>query len=70
MSPPVWDELPDDVAWFAKQLIGNGFTETLREPGPTDSGVIAFRREPIEVRLIKDRSQWSVDLLVDGGPSA
>jgi hypothetical protein len=31
-----------------------------------DSGVIAFRREPVEVRLVKDRSQWSADLIADG----
>jgi hypothetical protein len=31
-----------------------------------DSGLIAFHREPVEVRLVKDRSQWSVHLIADG----
>lgn len=31
-----------------------------------DSGLIVFRREPVEVRLVKDHTQWSVDLLADG----
>ena len=31
-----------------------------------DSGLVAYRREPVQVRLVKDRSQWSVDLIADG----
>lgn len=65
----VWDELPKDVAWFVRQLHERGFKETHRETGPMDSGLIAFRRDPVEIRLVKDRSQWSVDLIDDGwGP--
>jgi hypothetical protein len=33
-----------------------------------DSALIVFRREPLEIRLVKDRSQWSVDLMVEGWP--
>jgi hypothetical protein len=36
------------------------------EPGRMDSGFIVFRRDSVEVRLVKDRSQWSVDLIADG----
>lgn len=46
----------------------SGFVETHRETGTMDSGIITYRREPIEVRLVKDRSQWSVDLIADGWP--
>ena len=35
-----------------------------------DSAVVTYRREPIEIHLVKDRSQWSVDLTVDGWPKA
>ena len=36
--------------------------------GTMDSALIVFRREPVEIRLVKDRSQWSVDLIADGWP--
>jgi len=62
----MWDELPENVAWFVKQLESSGFEETRREGGTMDSGVITFRRQPVEVALVKDRSQWSVDLVADG----
>jgi hypothetical protein len=62
----MWDDLPESVAWFVRQLVSGGFVETQREAGTMDSGLIAFRREPVEVRLVKDRSQWSVDLIADG----
>jgi hypothetical protein len=62
----MWDDLPDNVAWLVRQLRSSGFEETQREPGTMDSGFIAFRRDPVEVRLVKDRSQWSVDLIADG----
>jgi hypothetical protein len=65
-TAPVWDELPENVARFVQQLESCGFVETHREGGTMDSGVIMFRREPVEVRLVKDRSQWSVDLIADG----
>jgi hypothetical protein len=60
------DNLPENVAWFVEQLTSSGFEETRREGGTMDSGRIVFRREPVEVRLVKDRSQWSVDLIADG----
>jgi hypothetical protein len=62
----VRDDLPENVAWFVQQLASSGFVESYREGGTMDSGVIAFRREPVELRLVKDRSQWSVDLIADG----
>lgn len=62
----MWDDLPENVAWFARQLASSGFVETYREPGTMDSGLIAYRRDPVEIRLVKDRSRWSVDLMVDG----
>ena len=62
----MWDELPENVAWFVQQLDRSGFVETQREAGSMDSGLISFRRDAVEVRLVKDRSRWSVDLMVDG----
>ncbi|NUT54916.1 MAG: hypothetical protein HOQ03_02890 [Thermoleophilia bacterium] len=64
----MWDDLPENVAWFVSRLERRGFAEVHREAGTMDSGLIAFRREPVEVRLVKDRSQWSVDLIADGWP--
>ena len=61
-------DLPQDVAWFVRQLEGSGFTQTHEETGTMDSALIVFRREPVEIRLVKDRSQWSVDLIADGWP--
>ena len=62
----MWDDLPENVAWLVRVLDSKGFVETHREAGTMDSGVIVFRREPVEVRLVKDRSQWSVDLIANG----
>jgi hypothetical protein len=62
----VWDDLPENVAWFVRQLTSSGFEETHREAGTMDSGLITFRREPVEIQLVKDRSQWSVNLIADG----
>jgi hypothetical protein len=61
-------DLPENVDWFVRQLGSSGFIETRREEGTMDSELIVFRREPVEVRLIKDRSQWSVDLIADTWP--
>lgn len=62
----VWDELPEHVGWFVQHPESSGFVETHREGGTMDSGVITFRREPVELRLVKDRAQWSADLIADG----
>ena len=51
-----------------RQLEGKGFTRIHEEIGTMDSALIVFRRDPVEVRLIKDRSQWSTDLIADGWP--
>ena len=59
-------ELPETVAEFAQQLDEKGFRETHREWGGMDSGVIVCRREPLEIGLVKERSQWMLDLSVDG----
>jgi hypothetical protein len=61
-------DLPEIVARFVRQLEANGFVRTHEETGPMDSGLIALRREPVELRLVKDRSQWSVDLIANGWP--
>ncbi len=61
-------DLPESVAWLVRQLESNGFMRTDEEVGTMDSAQITFRREPIEIYLVKDRSQWSVDLSVDGWP--
>jgi hypothetical protein len=62
------NDLPDSVARFIQRLEANGFVRTHEETGPTDSGLIAFHRDPVEIRLVKDRSQWSVDLIANGWP--
>ena len=61
-------DLPENVAWLARQLERSGFTRTHEETGSMDSAVIVFRRDPVEVRLVKDRSQWSTDLIAKGWP--
>ena len=59
-------DLPESVEWLVRQLESKKFTRTREEVGGMDSAVITYRREPIEIHLVKDRSQWSVDLTVDG----
>ena len=62
----MWDDLPENVEWFVRRLADSGFAETHREGGTMDSGLIVFRRDPVELRIVKDRSQWSVDMIGDG----
>ena len=62
------NELPENVAWFVQQLRRSGFAQTREATGTMDSGLITFRRDPLEIRLVKDRSQWSADLIADGWP--
>jgi hypothetical protein len=64
----VMNDLPENVAWFVQQLKSSGFTQTHEEIGSMDSALITFRRDPVEIRLVKDRSQWSADLIADGWP--
>jgi hypothetical protein len=59
-------DLPASVAWLVDQLERKGFTRTHEEAGGMDSALIVFRRDPIEIRLVKDRSQWSSDLIAEG----
>jgi len=44
------------VAWFIRQLESSGFALTHEEAGGMDSALMAFRRDPVEIRLVKDRS--------------
>lgn len=62
----MWDDLSSEVAEFAAGLRDAGFAETRREPGTMDSGIIGYRRDPVEIVLVKDRGFWSVDLTRDG----
>jgi hypothetical protein len=55
-------ELPPTVAEFAARLRAAGFEETGRDEGSMDSGSVRFRRNPMEISLTKDRSQWSVEM--------
>ena len=59
-------ELPESVAWLVRQLGDSGFTQVEDQAGSMDSRLIVFRRDPVELRLVKDRGQWSVDLIADG----
>lgn len=59
-------ELPPGVAQFAQQLSEAGFDQVASENGTMDSGHILFRRGPLAVSVWKDRSQWSLDVMVDG----
>jgi hypothetical protein len=53
----MWDDLPENVAWLVRQFESSGFAETRRETGTMDSGLIVFRREPVDAWLVKtDRS--------------
>lgn len=63
-------EMPESVARCADQLRGRGFVEVDAQTGPMNSGVIAFRRDPVALRTVKDRGQWSVDLTAPDWPEA
>jgi hypothetical protein len=62
------DELPAAVEWLARQLLSRGFTRQSDDTNPEFFGnrLVVFRREPIEIRLVKDRGQWTCDLIADG----
>lgn len=60
------DDLPRSVAGFLTRLRASGF-ELLEEKtdGPMGSGLMVFRRDAIQIRVINDRGQWTADLLAD-----
>ena len=61
MAPP---DLPESVAWLARQLESKGWALVSDETNPSSFGdrIVVYRRRPLTLRLIRDRSQWSVDL--------
>jgi hypothetical protein len=65
LAPP---DLPESVAWLARQLESKGWTLVSDETHPESFGdrIVVYRRRPVTLRLIRDRSQWSVDLKVAG----
>jgi hypothetical protein len=62
--------MPEAVARFADRLRDRGFVEADSELGATGSGLIVFRRDPVVLRLVNDRGQWSVDLSAIGWPES
>jgi hypothetical protein len=61
-------DLPEQVAWLVRQVRANGFTLERDETATESFGnrLLVFRRAPVELRVTKDRGQWSVDLIADG----
>jgi hypothetical protein len=53
-----------------RQLESRGFVRTSDEVHEAAFGnrLIVFKREPVEIRLVKDRGQWAADLIADGWP--
>lgn len=63
----VMEDLPDQVGWFVGQLHASGFEQVADERSESfGDRSLVFRRAPLELRLTKDRGQWSVDLIADG----
>jgi hypothetical protein len=61
------DDLPRSVAGFIRRLSATRFEPVDEEAdGSMGSGVMVFRREAIEIRVINDRGQWTADLIADG----
>jgi hypothetical protein len=59
--------LPESVEWLVRQLVTNGFERVSDETSESfGNRVLVFRRAPMELRITKDRDQWSVDLIADG----
>jgi hypothetical protein len=62
-------DLPDSVAWLVARLLHRGFSQVADTQSESfGDRLLVFRRPPVEVRLIRDRSQWTVDLIADGWP--
>ena len=62
------DDLPESVAWLVRQLDSDGWTRVSDETSPESFGnrLVVYRREPVTRRLVRDRGEWSVDLIADG----
>ena len=61
------DGLPKSVKRFIRQLPGYGFEQT-SDVVSAAKRLIVFQRPPIELRVIKDHRQWSVDVTADAWP--
>ena len=63
-------DLPEQVSCLVRRLRSSGFTLERDETTPELFGnrLFVFRRTPVELRVTKDRGQWSVDLIADGWP--
>jgi hypothetical protein len=58
--------LPDSVARFIRQLDASGFERVGDEKSKSfGDRLITFERAPIEIRLIRDRGQWTADLIAE-----
>jgi hypothetical protein len=58
------NELPSSISWFIRQLERSGFELTDDETSEAfGNRLMTFRREPVEIRVIRDRGQWTADLM-------
>jgi hypothetical protein len=66
------EEWPDSVRRLVSQLEDHGFDRVSDETNSNVFGnrLVIFRRSPLEIRVTKDRSQWSLDVTADGWPEA
>ncbi len=65
---PIPEDLPEPVARLVRRLLEEGFglLSDVRDPDFFGNRLLVYRRAPVELRLIKDRSQWTVDMKADG----
>jgi hypothetical protein len=60
------DDVPRSVAGFLRRLRASRFELVHEETGGhMGSGLMVFRRQALEIRVINDRGQWTADLVAD-----
>lgn len=64
---PVMADLPEVLARLVDQLAAAGFrVESSVRSNSFGNRIVQLARGPVRVRLVRDRSQWSIDLSRDG----
>jgi hypothetical protein len=65
------EDPPEAVAWLVRQLRDSGFEQVSEDQSASFGDLLlVFRRPPVELRLIRDRGQWTADLSGEGWPES
>lgn len=68
LSDEVSPDLSKPLKRFVRELLAYGFEEISDASDAHGNRVLVFRREPVELRIIRDRGTWTADVAADNWP--